>query len=152
MKLNRYAAVCGIVPLLELTYTIIRQGTFIRKKNGYMSDVAEREEEVMEERRKIDRVDYPVNGVIVICDTQEKIYVHTENVSPLGMAFRMEAGSSDIVGKDIIIVAEALIMYADVNRQDEQEDGSYIVGISARKFTEDVLQYLFNNIALREED
>lgn len=105
----------------------------------------------MEERRKIDRVGYSANGVIVLCDTQEKIYVHTENISPLGMAFRMEAGSQDILGKDIIIVAEALIMYADVNRQDRQEDGSHIVGISARKFTDDVLQYLFDRIALKED-
>lgn len=104
----------------------------------------------MEERRKIGRVGYSANGVIVICDTQEKIYVHTENISPLGMAFCMEAGSPDILGKDVIIVAEALIMYADVNRQEKQADGSYVVGISARKFTDDVLQYLFDSIGKEE--
>ena len=106
----------------------------------------------MEERRKIGRVAHSANGVIVICDTQEKIYVHTENISPLGMAFRMDAGAPDILGKDIIIVAETLIMYADVKRQIRQEDESYIVGISAKKFTDDVLQYLFDNIALKNED
>ena len=29
----------------------------------------------MEERREISRVEYKTNGVVVICDTQEKIYV-----------------------------------------------------------------------------
>ncbi|MCI8616640.1 hypothetical protein D7V94_09325 [Parablautia intestinalis] len=106
----------------------------------------------MEERRKIDRVGYSANGVIVICDTQEKIYVKTENISPLGMAVRMEPGAPDITGKDIIIVTETLIMYADVNRQEKQEDGSLVAGISARKFTDDVLQYLFDHIALEDDN
>lgn len=106
----------------------------------------------MEERRKIDRVGYSANGVIVICDTQEKIYVKTENISPLGMAVRMEQGAPDITGKDIIIVTETLIMYADVNRQEKQEDGSFVAGISARKFTDDVLQYLFDHIALEDDN
>ena len=106
----------------------------------------------MEERRKIDRVGYSANGVIVICDTQEKIYVKTENISPVGMAVRMEPGAPDITGKDIIIVTETLIMYADVNRQEKQEDGSLVAGISARKFTDDVLQYLFDHIALEDDN
>ena len=53
----------------------------------------------------------------------------------------------DANGKDIIIVAETLIMYAEVNRQEKQEDGSYIIGIGAKKFTQDVLEYLFTHIA-----
>lgn len=104
-----------------------------------------------EEKRKIDRVEYSTNGVIVICDTQEKINVKVENVSPLGIGALMKQGSPDIRGKDIIIVTETMIMYADVVRQEEQEDGSSKVGIVARKFTEDVLQYLFDNIALKEK-
>lgn len=105
----------------------------------------------MEERRKIDRVEYISKSVIVVCDTQEKIFVEVNNVSPLGMGIKMPAGSPDIQGKDIIIVAETLIMYADVNRQEKQEDGSYIVGISAKKFTQDVLEYLFTHITPDEE-
>ena len=46
----------------------------------------------MEERRAIGRVGYSANAVIVVCDTQEKYYVHTENVSPLGMALRVPGG------------------------------------------------------------
>ena len=37
-------------------------------------------------------------------------------------------------------------MYAEVNRQEKQEDGTYVVGIRAKKFTEDVLEYLFSHI------
>lgn len=101
----------------------------------------------MEERRRIDRVSYHANSVIVICDTGESCYVETKNVSPLGMAFVMPAGSPQIVGKDIIIVADTLIMYADVTRQVEKEDGSFEVAIAARKFTPEVLSYLFEHIA-----
>lgn len=100
----------------------------------------------MEERRKINRVQYIAKSVIVVCDTEETIYVDVENVSPLGMGIRMKADAPDILGKDIIIVAETLIMYAVVNRQEKQEDGSYVVGIHAKKFTEDVLEYLFTHI------
>lgn len=100
----------------------------------------------MKERRNISRVDYGAKSVIVVCDTGEKYFVETKNVSPLGMGIIMPKGSPDIVGKDIIIVASTLIMYADVNRQDEQEDGSFIVGINAKQFTPEVLEYLFEHI------
>lgn len=106
----------------------------------------------MEERRKIHRVSYPANAVIVVCETGEKYYVETENVSPLGMGIKMPGDTPDIVGKDIIIVADTLIMYADVNRQCKREDGSYEVGISAKKFTPDVLEYLFTHIAEADEE
>ncbi len=101
----------------------------------------------LEERRNISRVGYLAKSVIVVCDTGEKYMVETKNVSPLGMGITMPAGSPNIVGKDIIIVASTLIMYADVNRQVENEDGTYTVGISAREFTPEVLQYLFTHIA-----
>ena len=100
----------------------------------------------MEERRKLTRVNYPTKSVIVVCDTGERYFVETENVSPLGMGIRLPAGTPDLIGKDIIIVAETLIMYADVMRQEPNEDGSFKAGISARKFTPDVLEYLFTHI------
>jgi len=101
----------------------------------------------MEERRNISRVDYKAKSVIVVCDTGEKYFVETKNVSPLGMGIIMPGDSPNIVGKDIIIVASTLIMYADVNRQEKNEDGTYTVGINAKEFTPDVLQYLFTHIA-----
>jgi len=100
----------------------------------------------MEERRRIDRVKFPSNSVIVVCDTQEKIYSHTENISPLGMGVTLPKGASNILGKDIIIVSETIIMYADVLRQVPNEDGTTMIGIQARKFTPEVLQYLFDHV------
>ncbi|MGN0403526.1 MAG: hypothetical protein ACI4HQ_14880 [Acetatifactor sp.] len=100
----------------------------------------------MEERRRIDRVKYVANSVMVICDTQEKLQVQVENVAPMGMAIRMTSERPDFVGKDVIVVTETLIMYATVRRVEAQEDGSFIVGVEARKFTDDVLQYLFEHI------
>ncbi|MDO5572661.1 MAG: hypothetical protein Q4G60_01635 [bacterium] len=100
----------------------------------------------MEERRKINRVEYSAKSVIVVCDTQEKIFVDVENVSPLGMGIHAPADSPELIGKDIIIVAESLIMYALVNRVEKLEDGSFIIGIEGKKFTGDVLEYLFEHI------
>lgn len=100
----------------------------------------------MEERRKIHRVQYPTRSVIVVCETGEQYYVETENVSPLGMGLHLPKECPDLVGKDIIIVADTLIMYADVKRQEKNEDGSFEAGISARKFSPEVLEYLFEHI------
>lgn len=101
----------------------------------------------MEERRKISRVDYNAKAVIVVCDSQEQIVANVKNVSPLGMAVILPEGAPDIVGKDIIIVAETLIMYADVVRKEELENGETLIGITAKKFSEGVLGYLFEHIA-----
>jgi hypothetical protein len=102
----------------------------------------------MEEKRGIGRVGYEAKGVVVICDTQEHFMVDVKDVSPLGMGIIMQADAPDIIGKAIIIVAETLIMYATVSRQEKQEDGTYIVGIEARRFTPEVLEYLFEHISI----
>lgn len=56
-------------------------------------------------RRGINRVDYRVKSVIVTCDTFEKFYVDAINVSPLGMGLLAPAGTPNLVGRQIIIVA-----------------------------------------------
>lgn len=101
----------------------------------------------MEERRGINRVDYGVKSVIVTCDTYEKFIVDAVNVSPLGMGILAPADTPDLIGRQIIIVADTLIMYGDVLRQEKMEDGKFQVGIHAKKFTPSVLQYLFEHIA-----
>lgn len=100
----------------------------------------------MEERRVINRVEYAVKSVIVCCDTFDKYYVEVANVSPLGMGITAPADTPSLVGKDIIIVADTLIMYADVTRQEKLDNGKFQVGIKARKFTPEVLEYLFQCI------
>ena len=100
----------------------------------------------MEERRNINRVEYQVKSVIVLCDTYDKYYVDVDNVSPLGMGITGPEDLPDILGKDIIIVADTLIMYALVNRQKKRDNGTYEIGIEAKKFTPDVLTYLFEHI------
>lgn len=104
----------------------------------------------MEERRKINRVAFSANSVIVDRDTQEKFYGQVKNISPLGVAIKVENGTPSLLGKDVILVAETLIMYADVIREDEEPDGSRTVAFSSKKFTNDVLQYLFDHIGAEE--
>lgn len=100
----------------------------------------------MEERRKINRTEYESKGVIVICDTQQKLYVEVKNVSPLGMGIIAPDVCPDITGKDIIVIADTMIMYAKATRMDKLEEGDYLVGIEAQRFTDEVLQYLFEKI------
>ena len=66
----------------------------------------------MEEKRAIGRIAYETPGVIVVCDTQEKIVVKVNNVSPKGMGIVLQENVPGILNKDIIIVADTLIMYA----------------------------------------
>lgn len=102
----------------------------------------------MEERRQLLRVEYKTKGVVVVCDTEEKILVNVKDVSPLGMGVMIpkDKTPADLLNKDIIIVADCLVMYATVNRVDDLDEDNNIVGISGRTFTDDVLQYLFERI------
>ncbi len=104
----------------------------------------------MEERRKINRVEFSANSVIVDRDTQEKYYGQVKNISPLGIAITVDSGTPALLGRDVIVVAETLIMYADVIREDEEADGKRTVAFSSKKFTNDVLQYLFDRIGAEE--
>ena len=106
----------------------------------------------MEERRKINRVAYSANSVIVDRDTQEKFYGQVKNISPLGIAIEVKGDTPKLLGKDMIVVAETLIMYADVIREDEMENGSRVVAFSSKKFTNDVLNYLFEHIGAEAEE
>ncbi len=104
------------------------------------------EAEVTSEKRKIGRVEFKAPSIVVICDTGETIYVQVEDASPKGMGLWMKDDRPDILGQDIIIVAETVIMYATVARMEKRPDGTYTVGISAKKFTKEVLEYLFSHI------
>ena len=104
----------------------------------------------MEERRKINRVDYNANSIIVDRETQAKYYGQVKNISPLGLAIVVDDKVPNLVGKDVIVVAETLIMYADVVREDDSQNGSKVMAFSSRKFTGDVLQYLFEHLGMEE--
>ncbi len=109
------------------------------------------EAEVRSEKRNIGRVEFKAPSIVVICDTGETIYVQVENASPRGMGLWMKDDRPDIMGRDIIIVADTVIMYATVARMEKREDGTYTVGINAKKFTKEVLEYLFSHIGNAEE-
>ena len=100
----------------------------------------------MEERRKISRVEFKANSVIVDRDTQEKYFGTVKNISPLGLAITVSNDTPSLLGRDVIIVAETLIMYADTIREDNNNDGTRTVAFCSKRFTEDVLQYLFEHI------
>lgn len=100
----------------------------------------------MEERRRVERTKYVNMNIIIVCDTEEKYYIQVDNVSPLGMGIKMPAGSPDIMGKDVIVVAECVVMFAVVRRMVPCEDGSIEVGIEGKPFTEDMLKCLYENV------
>lgn len=112
-----------------------------------MAIIKSKKEIHMEERRKINRVEFKANSVIVDKESLEKYFGEVKNVSPLGMAITVDEKTPSILGNDVIVVAETLIMYADVVREDTEVDGKKTIALKARKFTPDVLQYLFEHIA-----
>lgn len=109
------------------------------------------EAEVTSDKRKIGRVEFKAPSVVVLCDTGETLFVQVEDASPRGMGLWMKDDRPDINGKDIIIVADTVIMYAEVVRMVKRDDGTYTVGISAKKFTPEVLDYLFKHIGNQED-
>ena len=110
------------------------------------------EADVTTDKRKIGRVEFKAPSVVVLCDTGETIYVQVEDASPKGMGLWMKDDRPDIMGKDLIIVADTVIMYATVARIEKRADGTYTVGISAKKFTPEVLEYLFKHIGNPDKD
>ncbi len=105
----------------------------------------------MKERRLINRVEFIANSVIVDKGTLAKYYGQVKNISPLGIAITVDEHIPDLVGRDVIIVAETMIMYAEAVREDKETAGKKTFAFKARKFTPDVLQYLFENIGVQEE-
>ena len=105
----------------------------------------------MVERRRIDRVSYKADSVIVVREDLNKIYAKVVNLSPLGIAVTVDGDTPSLLGKDVIVVADTVIMYADVIREDPTENGTKTVALSAKKFTGEVLEYLFEHIALDED-
>ena len=100
----------------------------------------------MEERREITRVDYNVPGVIVIIEEEIKIPVRVANMSPQGMGVLVDKDAPELLGKDIIIVADCMVMYASVNRIEKYDDNSNIIGIKGKSFDDATLGYLFEHI------
>lgn len=100
----------------------------------------------MEERREITRVEYNVPGVIVIIEDEIKIPVKVANMSPLGMGVLVDNNAPELLGKDIIIVADCMVMYANVNRIEKRDDKYNIVGIKGKTLDDGTLEYLFEHI------
>ena len=100
----------------------------------------------MEERRSINRIEFLANSVIVDRQTLEKFYGQVKNVSPLGIAITVDKRIPNLVGRDLIVVTETMIMYSEAVREDQELGVKKSVAFKAKKFTPDVLQYLFESI------
>ncbi|WP_024867118.1 hypothetical protein [Butyrivibrio sp. FCS014] len=106
----------------------------------------------MQERRTINRVEFLANSVIVDRKTLEKYYGQVKNISPLGIAITVDKRIPNLVGRDVIIVAETMIMYAETVREDTENGMKKSLAFKACKFTPDVLQYLFESIGGEEDE
>ena len=104
----------------------------------------------MQERRTINRVEFLANSVIVDKESLNKYYGQVKNISPLGIDITVDERIPNLVTRDVIIVAETMIMYAEAVREDKENYGKKSVAFKARKFTPEVLQYLFEHIGLDE--
>ena len=106
----------------------------------------------MLERRTINRVEFLANSVIVDKETLHKYYGQVKNISPLGIAITVDKRIPEMVGRDVVIVAETMIMYAEAVREDKEEGQKKSIAFKARKFTPDILQFLFESIGGDEEE
>ena len=106
----------------------------------------------MQERRTINRIEFLANSVIVDRATLEKYYGQVKNISPLGIAITVDKRIPNLVGRDVIIVAETMIMYSECVREDHEEGMKKSLAFKASKFTPDVLQYLFESIGGDEDE
>ena len=106
----------------------------------------------MEERRTINRVEFLANSVIVDRQTLEKYYGQVKNVSPLGIAITVDKLIPNLVGRDVIIVAATMIMYAETVREDNEPGQKKSLAFKASKFTPDVLLYLFESIGGNQDE
>jgi len=100
----------------------------------------------MSAQRKINRIYYKSPAAIIFADTHESLIVDVQDVSPLGMGIIAPSMTPEIIGKDIIIITDTLIMYAKVVRQVKNEDGTFNIGIEASKFKSDILGFMLNRI------
>ena len=100
----------------------------------------------MLERRSINRVEFLANSVIVDKQTLTKYFGQVKNISPMGIAITGDKKVPNLVGRDVIVVAETMIMYAEAVREDQELGEKKSIAFKARKFTPDVLQYLFEHI------
>lgn len=103
------------------------------------------------ERRRLGRVAYSSAGIAVVCDTEAVIRVGVLDVGPSGASLILSAETADLTGKDLILIADTMIMYAGVVRQERLENGAWRAGLASRKFSRDVLQYLFDSIELKSK-
>lgn len=102
-----------------------------------------------QERRTIGRVKYQTKALLVVCENQEVIHGTVRDLSPLGVGMKVPPETPSLLGKDVILIGETLIMYADVVRQVPLEHGGWAIGLTARRFSAEVLQFLFEGIELR---
>ncbi len=99
-----------------------------------------------DERRRIGRVDFPADCIIVDKENLQTFYGKVKDLSHLGVAAKLKLDTPKLLSKEVIIVAETLIMYAEVVREETHEDHK-LVALSAKRFSSDVLEYLFNSIS-----
>ncbi len=104
----------------------------------------------MEDRRIINRVEFLANSVIVDRESLHKYFGQVKNISPLGIAITVDERIPNLVGKDVIVVADTMIMYAEGVREDNEEGLKKTIAFKARKFTPEVLEYLFETIGGNE--
>lgn len=101
------------------------------------------------EQRKSGRVEHKSQGIAVSCDTQTVFHVNILDIGPGGAGLILPPDTPKLTGRDLILITETMIIYADVTRQERLEDGSWRAGLAARKFSREVIQYLLESIELK---
>lgn len=103
------------------------------------------------ERRRFERVACQARGVAVLCGSREVLRVDLVDMSLGGAGLTLPADTPDIRGRDLVLATDTLMMYGDVVWQVRTRGGPWRAGLSARKFSPEVLQYLLEGIQLQSK-
>ncbi len=103
------------------------------------------EADVVRDKRNIGRIEFKTPSLMVVYGTGETIYVNVEDVSPMGMGLTIKGRATDLINKDVVIVADTVVMYADVKHVTLRSDGTCLIGVCAKKLTDEILRYIIRN-------
>lgn len=102
-----------------------------------------------DERRRYERVACQGHSTVIVCGTRREIHADLVDMSLGGVGLTLPADTPDLRGEDLLLAADTLIMYGEVVWQVRTKGGTWRAGLSARKFSPEILQYLLEGIQLK---
>ena len=76
-----------------------------------------------------------------------RVEAQVTDVSPLGLSLTVAEDAPDLLNSNVIVATDTMIMYAQIVRRVPRKEGGWQLGVNARRFTPEIVQYLFTSIS-----